>query len=545
MEISYVASSSECLKIFDVTNPLYPSIIKLTVFVGGAEDVVVFDNYAYVTNGDYWDENKWQGSQVRVFNISDPMNPLEIGLYKSPGNVSQLSKSGNTLIISEGTTSYSSSGEDGSGLRFLNIVDPSQPQPINFYPTPGLCESVVVRGNYAFVLTKLGGISVIDLQNISEPIQIGYYNSPGSPKQVVLQNNYAYLADGEGGLRVIDISDLSSPVETGSLEMNEFVIKVAVKGDYAYVISDQDRLHVLNISDPSNIFEVNAMIVNYTPSSVLIDGNLLYLSEASVIHWGAWGWITIFDITDPINIFQIGEYYSEDGLNQSGFHPTDIALQGSYLYVANLGSLRIFDVSDPTNPVVISDTPTFVEDIEVEGKFAYLAFSDGYLKIFDVSNPFGPKEISLFESQFYITDIDVKDGKIYASTFDHGMIILRNDLATDREEDETIPPEYTLKQNYPNPFNPSTTIEYSIPTSPLNPSPYQGEGHRERLVILKVYDILGSEVATLVNEYQRPGNYSVEFNVETFHGTSLPSGVYFYKLQSGNFIQTRKMILLK
>ncbi len=128
------------------------------------------------------------------------------------------------------------------------------------------------------------------------------------------------------------------------------------------------------------------------------------------------------------------------------------------------------------------------------------------------------------------------------------------DIQTTLDDDydnKPMPTETKLYTNYPNPFNPVTTISYFIPTSPLNPSPYQGEGHRERLVTLKVYDILGSEVATLVNEYQRPGKYSVQFNVETLHATSLPSGVYFYTLNIRDtslrsvFNETKKMILLK
>lgn len=85
---------------------------------------------------------------------------------------------------------------------------------------------------------------------------------------------------------------------------------------------------------------------------------------------------------------------------------------------------------------------------------------------------------------------------------------------------------FLLEQNYPNPFNPSTTIRYSIPTS--------------EFVKLKVYDVLGNEVATLVNEEKPAGSYEVEFQA-----TELSSGIYFYKLQSGNFVETKKMLLLK
>jgi len=104
------------------------------------------------------------------------------------------------------------------------------------------------------------------------------------------------------------------------------------------------------------------------------------------------------------------------------------------------------------------------------------------------------------------------------------------------------PAKFELAQNYPNPFNPETTIEFSIPASP---SPSQGEGLRVRSVTLKVFDILGREVATLVDEQKAPGNYEVKFNVKTLHATSLPSGVYFYTLQCGNFRETKKLLLAK
>ena len=102
-----------------------------------------------------------------------------------------------------------------------------------------------------------------------------------------------------------------------------------------------------------------------------------------------------------------------------------------------------------------------------------------------------------------------------------------------------LPIKFELFPNYPNPFNPTTTIKFSIPTSPV-PSPYQGEGLRERLVTLKVYDLLGREIATLVNEEQSPGNYEVKFD-----GTSLASGAYFYTLSTNGFFQSKKMLLMK
>ena len=117
-------------------------------------------------------------------------------------------------------------------------------------------------------------------------------------------------------------------------------------------------------------------------------------------------------------------------------------------------------------------------------------------------------------------------------------------VISDVNENETAPFDFELSQNYPNPFNPSTIIKFTVPTSPFNPSPFQGEGNRERLFSLTIYDILGKEIAVLINEQKPPGNYEVEFNTSSIN-KNLPSGVYIYKLTVGSFSQSRKMLLLK
>ncbi|HEY5534745.1 MAG TPA: T9SS type A sorting domain-containing protein, partial [Ignavibacteria bacterium] len=89
-----------------------------------------------------------------------------------------------------------------------------------------------------------------------------------------------------------------------------------------------------------------------------------------------------------------------------------------------------------------------------------------------------------------------------------------------------IPEAYSLSQNYPNPFNPVTKINYSLP--------------KNGLVTLKIYDVLGREVMTLVKEMKSAGNYAVDFN-----GANLSSGIYFYSLKSGDFTSVKKMTLIK
>jgi len=94
-----------------------------------------------------------------------------------------------------------------------------------------------------------------------------------------------------------------------------------------------------------------------------------------------------------------------------------------------------------------------------------------------------------------------------------------------------LPQAYLLEQNYPNPFNPSTLIRYQLPV----------DGY----VTLKVYNVLGQEVATLVNEFQTAGTHSITFDTRNSSFGILSSGVYLYRLQANNFIQTKAMILLR
>jgi hypothetical protein len=108
--------------------------------------------------------------------------------------------------------------------------------------------------------------------------------------------------------------------------------------------------------------------------------------------------------------------------------------------------------------------------------------------------------------------------------------ILKNDILVSIDEERNTPTDFMLYQNYPNPFNPSTVISYQLPVGSN--------------VTLKVYDILGNEVAVLVDEYKPAGRYEVEFGVSSGIN-EMVSGIYFYQLRAGSFVQTKKMIYLK
>jgi flagellar hook assembly protein FlgD len=97
--------------------------------------------------------------------------------------------------------------------------------------------------------------------------------------------------------------------------------------------------------------------------------------------------------------------------------------------------------------------------------------------------------------------------------------------------EELLPDVYALHQNYPNPFNPITTLRYDLP--------------EQSLVNITIYDILGREIRTLVNTTQDAGFKSVLWNATNDYGKPVSAGVYLYQIQAGDFVQTRKMVLLK
>jgi hypothetical protein len=175
----------------------------------------------------------------------------------------------------------------------------------------------------------------------------------------------------------------------------------------------------------------------------------------------------------------------------------------------------------------------------------YACGSNGtILKSTNYGNPWGAQvsgtTFNLNSIFFYLDDING-----YCAG-DHGTILRTTDgggpIFTSVEPiSGNIPDKFSLSQNYPNPFNPSTKIKFSVPAN--NVPPLKGEstyGARGMTVRLIIYDILGREIATLVNEALKPGSYEAEWD-----GSIYPSGVYFYKLYTQDYSESKKMVLIK
>ena len=125
----------------------------------------------------------------------------------------------------------------------------------------------------------------------------------------------------------------------------------------------------------------------------------------------------------------------------------------------------------------------------------------------------------------------------FGGSFGPGIIvgehktILLNEIVVSVGKEPIQPKGFYLSQNFPNPFNPVTSIQYAVSS--------------RQFITIKIYDVLGNEVATLVNEEKQSGTYEVEFNIYSDESRNLSSGIYFYQLQAGNYIETKKMVLMK
>lgn len=300
-----------------------------------------------------------------------------------------------------------------------------------------------------------------------------------------------------------------------------------------YEITPDTILAIKNLSVPETALK-------FYPLEI---GNRWVYDKYTYIEWNTYHDFYIREITrDTVlsngkKYYQIEEYdFGQPYINYS-FERIDSSQGMIYRYDNTQGL--------PEDEYLIDDLLAIIGDTIQSFRMGY-PWIDGYTLLLEESifTKWGlskPKKIfeqyDLMMPRYSLTQDIGLDSLTYSFDFGYteaylkGCVIndiLLGDTTVVSVEDEEIPiaTEFRLEQNYPNPFNPSTKISYSI--------------KEEGLVTLKVYDLLGKEIATLVNENKPAGNYDAEFNA-----SQLPSGMYIYKLQSGSFTDVKKMLMTK
>jgi hypothetical protein len=311
-----------------------------------------------------------------------------------------------------------------------------------------------------------------------------------------------------------------------------------------------------NNGDLWSVYPNDTTIVPGNPIiySILNVQNEIWIGTSKGVYYqqGSSPWISVnsgFPFGDNINVFSLintsGDIFAgsdrgvfklvnsmwvEKNNGLTNQYVYTLANSSNYLFAGGgIGSGGVYISSDSgDNWSLIPNGPNATAIITVGQNIFVGGYGDGVWRSTNYGNTWNYINDGFSSSAYYVLSIAVNEQDIFTGSQAQGVWKRPlSEIITDVSGVSTnLPSEYSLEQNYPNPFNPSTTISFSIPN--------------EEFVSLKVFNSLGEKVAELVNERKPAGNYSVSFNAN-----DLASGIYLYKITAGDFIQTRKMILVK
>ncbi len=428
-----------------------------------------------------------------------------------------------------------------------------------------------MAGDYGFVAQEGGyWFASLDLTDPDTCHQLDT-SAPATSEGVALYDHYAYAT--AGGLAVVDILHPDSLVYVTEVP-GAGMAGIAIAGHFAYTVAGT-QLHIFDLTDPALPVHVSDLDAFTSATGVAACDTLVYVAGAE---------LSIVNTANPSSPTVIG------ACPISGGYSRDVALSSHYAFVAAYASgLRVIDVANPAAPVEVGyyDTPGSAYGVAARANIAYVAdhATSGYFGVYEFTpeaqprlHPdtlaFGGVYVDSSAAQFFwgvntgpdtifvnymtsdnpafedltlwspsIIPGDSALGSIgftpaaqqeYLAHFtiysDHGIQVLtctgRGIIGNRVEQSGSIPTQFALCAAYPNPFNATATIVFDLPVSAR--------------ISLGVCDLLGRQVAVLKDGLVEAGIHRV-----TFDGSHLVSGIYFARLEAGEFVQTRKMMLLK
>jgi hypothetical protein len=428
------------LTVLDISDLAKPRLLGRTVPISeNLRDIAISDNIAYVAAG---------MDGLRIINVTDPSNPLEIGSYNTPSEADSVVVAGKYAYV---TCSY-------EGLRIIDIADPTTPKEIGFFKKGPYAEyyyDVFVVGNHAY-LAVTDGLHIIDITNPTDPVEIGFFegwsgrgvsvagnyayvadgsglaifevadptdptlksyrSTPGDAMKVTVDGNYAYISDYAGGLQIFDITDPTEPGNIGAYKQSTFMTTI-VEGNYAFVATGMSGMHVVDVTNPTDPTRISAYNMLGSAGTVTVDGNYAYAKA---------GGLRIINIANPAKSVEVGFYLLP------GAFTVDVAVDGKYAYlIDSTNVLHIIDVTNPANPVEVGfyatpEEPMFV--LDATGDYAYVANRRDGLRIIDVADPTSPSEVGAYEwpGEFeFIGDLVVEGNYAYvAAGMEGGLRII-------------------------------------------------------------------------------------------------------------------------
>lgn len=405
--------------IFDISDPLEPSLLgHIHIHLAMVFDIYVVDDYAYIS------QVFLNGSKggIQIVDISDPTNPQEVGYYEWNDYLLGIYATSNYVYACA-----ENNNQNENGLLILDVSDPANPSQVSFLDFGGgpfgyWTQEVVVVGNYAYVASCLNGLKIVDVSDPTAPSVVGTFQ-PGDVwnRDVSVVGDYAYLTDGEAdSLIIVDISNPTQPQYVSACGLPELSIKLYIAGNYAYVArqewyGQQGGLVIIDIFNPTNPFETGSCNIEGSPFKVNGDTCFAYLADKS-------GGLVVVDVSDASVPVPVADWYT-------GFIANSVEVVGIYAYIADYrfwnpyytakGALRIVDISDPVNPVLVSSfrSERQCREVSVQLPHAYIADQEGGLRIVNVSDPTNPWEVGCYNTpEFYGNGIDVVGDYAYVKS---------------------------------------------------------------------------------------------------------------------------------
>lgn len=391
---------------------------------------------------------------------------------------------------------------------------------IGTYTTSGKARDVWVEYPLAYLASDWLGMEVLDISDPTNPTLINTIDTPGQAFDIQAKDTLIYVADDYSGFQILNGTGIVGGYDTPRIARGIFV-----QDTFAYV-ADYDSLLVFNVSNPATpqlIGTLGSLSSEGEIEAVFVLGSYAYLADGFAMY--------IVDVSVPSQPQFAGEYSDPD----YWFIPYNIHVVNNLAYVANyFNELFIINVANPANPFRVSFAypPTgFAWDVKVSGSHAYVANYDGGLWMVDVSDPASPQTAAIYDTPGLASGVFADSLYVYVA--DHHSLLIFEHAPKGVAESDLRPRVARLKlmQNAPNPFEDMTTIHYEVP--------------KRFRVSVRIYDIAGRVLKELVHEQREAGAYSVLWDGKDQQGRHVPSGVYFYKLEAGSQVESRKMILLK
>ncbi|UCC85582.1 MAG: thermonuclease family protein [Anaerolineales bacterium] len=350
-------ATGDSVRMIDASNP--DALAEVSSFQVPAMRLTASDGYVYVIS-----------RGLEVIDVSDPVNPVQAGLYNVAGGINGLAVWHDQAYLLD---------QSAGLLEVVDISNPVAPERVGLYDTPREARDVAVADQYAYVLDGdckggacEGQLWVVDVSNPAAPIQLGFYQPPEFAWGLTIRDDYAYIASRLNGLRVVKISDPAQPTETGFYDTPGFAMDVALGNGYAYIADRKGGLRIVDVSDPSIPVEIGFYLAPDEAWGVGVAGNYVYVATRS---FG----LRILDTSNPILPIEVGSYDPPRYASIYG-----VALAGNYAYLAaGAAGLRVVNIADPTNPTEVGfyDTAGTAEDIVAAHGYIYVADGLGGLVI--------------------------------------------------------------------------------------------------------------------------------------------------------------------